>query len=228
MPLGAPQRGRIRHGLHNPFTVNIDPTLVLDLPFSEGVGNIARDRSLYGNHGTIYGASWVGGKLQFDGINDYVNITASDSLNNLQSFTFLAWVYILGTTPGYASEIFSKFRKLLSLAPAPERELSASVSFTTSPADSGSLETTPLNTWFHAGMAFQNDLISLYLNGEECIYDYQIAGVGTLLTDDAYDLTLALYNAHPWDWLNGRLAEIRFYNRVLTLAEIQRIYNEGK
>jgi len=33
--------------------------LVLCLPFYEGEGNIAHDVSGYGNHGTIYGASWV-------------------------------------------------------------------------------------------------------------------------------------------------------------------------
>ncbi|MEM4975859.1 MAG: LamG domain-containing protein [Desulfurococcaceae archaeon] len=33
--------------------------LVLCLPFHEGEGNIAHDVSGYGNHGTIYGASWV-------------------------------------------------------------------------------------------------------------------------------------------------------------------------
>jgi len=33
--------------------------LVLYLPFYEGEGNIAHDVSGYGNHGTIYGASWV-------------------------------------------------------------------------------------------------------------------------------------------------------------------------
>ena len=33
--------------------------LVMCLPFHEGEGNIAHDVSGYGNHGTIYGASWV-------------------------------------------------------------------------------------------------------------------------------------------------------------------------
>jgi len=227
MPLGDRVRGRLRHGLHNPLAV--DPTLVLDLPFSEGAGNIAHDRSLYGNHGTIYGATWVDGKigkaLRFDGLNDYVRVSASASLNNLQSFTYMAWVYVMDTVPGFSSQILSKFQKVLALAPAPERELSASVQFSTSPADSASLETTPLNTWFHAVMTFQNgeDVVKLYLNGAECTYDYQIAGVGTLLDDDTYDLTLGVYDAFPWNWLNGILDEVRVYNRVLSVREILRL-----
>ena len=53
--------------------------------FDEGSGNIAYDSSGNNNHGTIYGATWVDGKfgkaLQFDGIDDYVNISASSSLD---------------------------------------------------------------------------------------------------------------------------------------------------
>jgi len=227
MPLGERIRGRIRHGLYNPLAV--DPTLVLDLPLSEGVGNTAYDRSLYGNHGTIYGATWVDSKmgkaLRFDGLNDYVRVSASASLNNLQSFTYMAWVYVMGTVPGFSSQILSKFQKVLALAPAPERELSASVQFSTSSADSASLETTPLNTWFHAIATFQNgeDVVKLYLNRAECTYDYQIAGVGTLLDDDTYDLTLGVYYAFPWNWLNGILHEVRVYNRVLSVTEILRL-----
>ena len=37
----------------NPFD------LVLDLPFDEGSGSVAHDQSLYGNDGTIYGATKV-------------------------------------------------------------------------------------------------------------------------------------------------------------------------
>ncbi|MEM1829872.1 MAG: LamG domain-containing protein, partial [Thermofilaceae archaeon] len=33
--------------------------LVLYLDFSEGEGNVAYDKSGYGNHGTVYGARWV-------------------------------------------------------------------------------------------------------------------------------------------------------------------------
>ena len=46
--------------------------------FDEGQGNIAHDSSGNNNHGTIYGAKWVDGKfgkaLEFDGVDDYVEI----------------------------------------------------------------------------------------------------------------------------------------------------------
>ncbi len=58
-------------------TKGLEEGLVLWLRFEEGKGDIARDSSGYNNDGKIYGASWVkgkvGGGLQFDGVDDYVD-----------------------------------------------------------------------------------------------------------------------------------------------------------
>jgi len=74
----------------NPFD------LVLDLPFDEGEGSVAYDQSLYGNNGTIYGATWTRGRsgwaLDFDGTDDYVEIP--DGIINAtdRNFTIVATV----------------------------------------------------------------------------------------------------------------------------------------
>lgn len=66
--------------------------------FDEGTGNIAYDSSGYGNHGTIYGASWTTGKvgsaLSFRGgtMDDRVQVPDSDSLDLTDSLTLEAWV----------------------------------------------------------------------------------------------------------------------------------------
>jgi len=41
--------------------------------FDETSGNTAYDSSHYGHHGTVYGATWTGGGLNFDGVDDYVD-----------------------------------------------------------------------------------------------------------------------------------------------------------
>ena len=70
--------------------------LVLYLAFDENTGNIARDSSGHGNHGSIMGAAWVEGQdgkaLQFDGTDDYVEVAYNDMFNLTDAFTLAAWV----------------------------------------------------------------------------------------------------------------------------------------
>ena len=64
--------------------------------FDEGKGDVAKDSSGNQNDGTLKnGPKWVTGKsgtaLEFDGIDDYVEIPDSASLR-VQSFTLSAWI----------------------------------------------------------------------------------------------------------------------------------------
>jgi len=58
-------------------------------------GNHLHDFSPYGNHGTIHGAKWVQGKigwaLELDGVDDYVEIPSSSSLEISNEITVSVW-----------------------------------------------------------------------------------------------------------------------------------------
>jgi hypothetical protein len=56
--------------------------------FDETSGITATDSSGNGNNGTVYGATWSGGVLSFDGVNDYVVVPNLDR----NQFTFTAWI----------------------------------------------------------------------------------------------------------------------------------------
>ena len=53
--------------------------------FNEGSGSLLKDKSPYHNDGEIYGPTWVNGKfgkaLLFDGVDDYVVVPTSESMN---------------------------------------------------------------------------------------------------------------------------------------------------
>ena len=68
----------------NPDPADISQGLIAHYTFDEQQGNIAKDASPYNINSTVYGATWTRGKihgaLDFDGINDYVQIPDDQSL----------------------------------------------------------------------------------------------------------------------------------------------------
>lgn len=80
--------------------------------FDEGYGNITNDSSGNGNTGIIYGANWTYGKegfaLYFDGIDDFVKIPNSESLNTTEYITIEAWVNSSNWYDGEWRAIISK------------------------------------------------------------------------------------------------------------------------
>ena len=92
--------------MHNIFHVDAeDTTCVLHLKFDEGSGSTAYDSSIYGNNGTISGATWssgvVGSGLSFDGVDDYVDCGADDELYIESDITICAWYKINALTSNY-------------------------------------------------------------------------------------------------------------------------------
>ena len=67
----------------NPGDPDITKGLVAHWKLDEGSGNIVEDSSNYGNSGTVYGATWttgaVDGALEFDGIDDFIQIPDDSS-----------------------------------------------------------------------------------------------------------------------------------------------------
>jgi hypothetical protein len=64
--------------------------------FEEGAGLYTTDKSLNSNHARIYGATWVnspnGYSLSFDGVNDYLEIPYTKSMNITDGITIEAWI----------------------------------------------------------------------------------------------------------------------------------------
>ena len=65
--------------------------------FDEGSGTTAYD-SVGANNGTVYGANWTTGKvdgaLSFDGVDDYVNVPDSSSLDIVNYVTAVSYTHL--------------------------------------------------------------------------------------------------------------------------------------
>jgi hypothetical protein len=77
--------------------------------FSEGSGSTAYDSSKLNNHGTIFGSEWTTGvnttALSFDGVDDYVRVYDSPSLDITEELSVEAWINPLENNEGFVGEI---------------------------------------------------------------------------------------------------------------------------
>ncbi len=85
------------------FTPALNESLVLSLPFNEGQGSVAGDKSAYANDGTLYNSpSWIDGKvgkaLSFDGSTNFVRVPHQSHLA-LPAFTVAFWCKWKDATP---------------------------------------------------------------------------------------------------------------------------------
>lgn len=172
--------------------------------------------------------------IRFDGINDTVLCGSGSALDNLQNFSFTAWVKKLSTATtrsivdgkdlgggGWYVEFDTpsgSFQRLYSL-----------VRCVTSPATCYSSWSFPLYEWVHFCMVFNNTtkLISLYINGVYSVAS-PVAGVGARKTDAVYNLCLGARYTGGASWdrhLYADMDEVAVFNRVLSVAEIQDLYN---
>ena len=202
---------------------------VLVLHFDEGSGTIARDSSGYGNDGTIYGATWVDGKygeaLSFDGIDDYIEVPDSDSLDITDAITIEAWVK---PSPGDYRTIVSKgYLESYALRIARDSEPIMAF-FTLDPnnphAIAGTYNNIANNQWWHIAGTYDGNHVRLYINGE---LDDSEAYTGTITTLSTPLRIGKLSGTTKTECFNGIIDEVSIYNRALSADEIKTLY-EGK
>lgn len=206
-------------------------------------GNKVIDGSDENNHGTVSGATLVSGldrlgkALQFDGIDDYVTVPDSPSLNITTAITIEAWVKPikkLGCAGGYTpilgkngeqwvadgvyaltandcADNFIAYTRYGTVATNPGNEI---YSVTTG----GATE----NVWQHVAMTKDSSQLKIYLNG---VLKQSISAPLSILTRNSPAI---IGNRDGGGRaLNGLIDEVRIYNRALSAAEIKKHYVKG-
>jgi hypothetical protein len=204
-----------------------DKSQVLYLPFDNDDGNYAKDRSGYNNHGVIYGATHVAGKvgiaLSFNGTSNYVDV-GFGRFETLTSGTVMLWVN--PSVIGGSLAAFSHYKDVnnrctffqfgggamaLRIVALGENHLIQSNDLIT------------LNHWSHLAFTFGAGGMKMYINSV-----LQTQTDATTLSWN--DIGAGAYNTIGCQgpagaFFPGIIDEVRVYNRALNQAEIQHLMN---
>jgi concanavalin A-like lectin/glucanase superfamily protein len=221
-----------------PDTVDLTRGLVAYYPFN---GN-ANDESGNGNNGTIYGpvladdrAGNPNSAYFFDGIDDYMDIGNDTSIKPQLPVSFSYWIhyvvfgYPMGIfTNNYVDDYYYGIWSRIST------ENKININFGDGGGGTGrrtktSNTITSPGVWYHVvGIIRGPQNMDIYINGA---FDGGVySGSGGSLTYDSNSGNIGRQDASgpgigP-EYFNGRIDELRIYNRELNPSEVQALYNQ--
>lgn len=224
----------------NPTTPSYIPTnnLLAYWAFDESAGTTAADSSGNGHVGTLNNmdpmTDWVAGKvgnaLDFDGSNDYVSFI-NDIPFAYGYFSIAGWFYVRGT--GGVDDEFPIFMQrdfdtgngqstVGIVVRNSNKKVHAQIrdDVDTLIQCIGSTTIT-WNNWYHFAVVRTSDNIKLYINGvQDCSTNF--SRWGSFSANIAVrEIGRHTNSSGTGGIANGRIDELRVYNRVLSLSEIQ-------
>ncbi|HEY2479284.1 MAG TPA: LamG domain-containing protein [Solirubrobacterales bacterium] len=194
---------------------------VVEYSFDEdpGEGTTLEDLSGNGHTATIHGAEWTphgryGGAMQFDGEDDYLSVPASSELDLTEELTLEAWI-----RPAEAPRWMDILMRENSGEPDhtytldthwgnPYGDLSTNESLVEDE------EAAPLHAWTHVAFTDDGAHDRLYVDG--VLVD---TGPATPVANADGELKIG-GDSTATEFFDGRIDEVRIYDRVLTGAEV--------
>ena len=185
-------------------------------------GIVAKDSSGNNNHGTLTNgplqvAGKVGQALNFDGVNDLVN-TGSEFIGT-SALTISVWVY--RENAGGTQRIVSNNKTILSTNTV------GRMLFTSSGATAATSGNNCANVgkWTHVAVTRDaSGDATFYCDGAQYGTPNQTSGTPAAGTENVY-IGNRGSGTEPWD---GPLDEVRIYNRILSAAEITKLYQSAQ
>ena len=190
--------------------------------FDEGAGTTFADASGNNNSGTISGATWAAGRvgtaLSFNGTSALANVPDSPTLDLTTRMTLEAWVNPV-TINSFRTVLLKERAGQLSYAlygnsdlDRPRGEIFTSAGWSNSQGTSQ----LPVNTWSHLAATYDGATLRFYLNG---VLAGSAPATGSIIVS-ANPLRIG-GNSIWGEYFNGRIDEVRIYNRALSVTEIQ-------
>lgn len=225
-------------------------SLVYYWPIDEGQGNIIND-IISGKTGSIYGATWTAGitgqALIFDGVDDYVSLSANNPKwlpkNN---FTVSIWVYFERDSNYPANEMILDLN--YSNSDYSTKEIGCNIIFhalsiprkltfqmhtiSTTDEDLASDLTIVPDQWYHITIVRNDIHQSLYVNGKLSarrfcspepvkFYDVQHGYDDDKVNVGRFTTTLG----SPRYYFKGKIDEISIFDGAMSASRIKKIYN---
>jgi hypothetical protein len=197
--------------------------LVAAYGFNENQGVNVADLSGRGNNGTVTGATWTtsgrfGNALVFNGTSNFVNVPDSASLDLTTALTIEAYVFPTVTPSNWRTLVAKETAGgLVYFLHASDNTNRPFMGFT-----QGGLErvlvgtaTLPANAWSHVATTSDGVNERLYVNGTQVSVRAQTGAI------DVSTGALRIGGTAAYgEFFQGRIDEVRVYNRALLAAEI--------
>ncbi|MGH8511383.1 MAG: LamG-like jellyroll fold domain-containing protein, partial [Gammaproteobacteria bacterium] len=203
--------------------------LVAAYNFEEASGTTVVDASGKGNHGTISGASRItsgrfGRGLSFDGVNDWVTVNDTASLDLTTGMTLEAWVYPTVFPSDWRTILHKETDRYYLMAGSDLDTPAAGGTYTSGNQNVYAGSSLPVNTWTHLAVTYASNSASvkLHINADLVATKAQTVP----LTTSTGAMRIAGTQAYG-EFFQGRIDEIRVYNRALSAAEIDTDMNKA-
>lgn len=210
---------------------DLDSGLVAFYPFNTN----ALDESGNGLHGTVNGATLTEDRFRnpnsaylFDGVSDYISVPHDPRLNLGQNYTLSGWSHI---NSWYVNS-FGKFAPLLCKSNSSDVNSVAYMILLFRPnkiqgeknCQIYSLkDPLKLGMWDHWVLTREIDTIRVFVNGDLVIDTISCS----MQTHNNLPLEFGRNIPGVTEYLNGKIDDIRIYNRTLSEEEIKALFNEG-
>jgi hypothetical protein len=203
---------------------NFTAGVLNNITYEGNVTNITQSTLKY-----VQDIGWTDGKfgkaLSFDGIDDYVLIPKSASLDITEKITLTVWfkLHELPSVAGHRMDIYSMSGGGITVYVDTDNKLHFDVNIGGTWYVLASPTVLSKDVWYYVTGVYDQTKQKIYING---VLDTETSRTG-LLTISPYDRALGRHPVSNVYYFKGIIDEVRIYNRALSEEEIKAHYQAG-
>jgi regulation of enolase protein 1 (concanavalin A-like superfamily) len=202
----------------------IDPNLVCWLTFDEGTDIYAEDASGNNNYGELMnGPIWttgrIGGGLDLDGSNDYVDCGNAPSLNITEQITLALWINPRNAGNNQHQHFLGKGDNSYVIKQNSWNNLEIVIYIGGWKVATLPMDSSYNGIWHHCAASYDGSQIKLYVNGELRATTKQTGAINTNA------VTVRVGSEVNRRYYGGLVDDARIYNRALSDIEVKKLAN---